>query len=180
MSNQATTLDKAVSAFVLSLVEDYTADQINEAFSKIGYVRGRMAQPAVSEEEEPSNPPPLPEPFTVASTMKCTACGAPYEPARALAPMAAAAGLGWRVPAHACKCGNTQFGGTVSYDSPSPAQFTGQQMNDRWADGWKTGYNYGAWAGRTQFVAHKTPNVSNNGVCDSQVSHNGDHGMQHE
>ena len=58
MSNQATTLDKAVSAFVLSLVEDYTADQINEAFSKIGYVRGRMAQPAVSEEAEPAKRDP--------------------------------------------------------------------------------------------------------------------------
>jgi len=68
--------------------------------------------------------PPKPEPFTVASTMKCTACGADYEPARALAPNAAAANFAWRVPPHACKCGCTQFGGTVSYDSPSPAKYT--------------------------------------------------------
>jgi hypothetical protein len=74
--------------------------------------------------------PKVPEPWTAASTLKCTACGAPYESVRALAPMAGAACLGGYVPAHACKCGNTQFDGTVSYDSPSPAQFTAAHMRD--------------------------------------------------
>ena len=74
--------------------------------------------------------PPLPKPYSVASTIKCTVCGAPYEPARALAPMAGAAQ--WRpsvVPPYACKCGNMTFGGTVSSECLSPAQFTADQMN---------------------------------------------------
>jgi hypothetical protein len=79
--------------------------------------------------------PELPEPYTVASTIKCTACGAPYKPTiyRHLLP------LGHMTPPHTCKCGSNQFGGTVGYSSPSPAQFTADQMNTRWLDGYAAG-----------------------------------------
>jgi hypothetical protein len=76
----------------------------------------------------PINLPALPEPYTVASTIKCTACGAPYSPPLTLAGEAAQWALG-RIPPHSCRCGNTQFGGTVSSESLSPAQFTADQMN---------------------------------------------------
>ena len=74
--------------------------------------------------------PPLPEPWKASSTLKCTACGAPYEPARARVPVAAGNPFARAMSSGACKCGNAQFGGTFGYDSPSPAQFTAGQMRD--------------------------------------------------
>ncbi len=72
--------------------------------------------------------PPLPKPYTVASMLKCVVCQAPYEPARAIAPHAAA-GLGiTAMTSSRCKCGSNAFQGTVGYDSPSPAQFTADQL----------------------------------------------------
>lgn len=73
------------------------------------------------------NLPPLPSPYVVGSTIKCTACGAPYSPPLTLAGGAAQWAPG-RIPPHACRCGNTQFGGTVSSEALSPAQFTADQM----------------------------------------------------
>ena len=167
MSNQAELREKIAKAIRKAEGQGCAAwkstDAMREALSAIDALLA-LVQPAVSEEAPPSNPPPLPEPFKVASTMKCTACGAPYEPARALAPMAAGGmfSLSMCARSTACKCGSNSFSGTVGYDSPSPAQFTGQQMNDRWADGWKAGYKHGAWAAR------------------AQSSSKGDEGMQHE
>lgn len=73
--------------------------------------------------------PPLPEPYTVVSTIKCTACGAPYTPSRPSAMNAAGAAWMSQLPPHACGCGNTQFSGTVSSENVSPAQFTASQMH---------------------------------------------------
>lgn len=71
---------------------------------------------------------PLPEPFTVASTIKCVGCGAPYEPMRNPAPNAAPTAFPWQPPSNACKCGSTAWEGTMGYDSPSPAVYTADQL----------------------------------------------------
>lgn len=70
----------------------------------------------------------MPEPYTVASTLKCSVCGAAYVPTRYAAPMAAHGVAMATVPPYACKCGSTQFFGTVGYDSPSPAIYTADQL----------------------------------------------------
>jgi hypothetical protein len=82
--------------------------------------------------------PKLPEPYSVKSTIKCTACGAPYAPPMTLAG-GAAQWPGGLLPPHACRCGNTQFGGTVSSESLSPAQFTADQMNANYLAGYEAG-----------------------------------------
>jgi hypothetical protein len=82
--------------------------------------------------------PPLPEPWTAASTLKCTACGAAYEPSRALAPIAANSLFG-AMSSGACKCGSQQFSGTFGYDSPSPAKYTADQMNAHYLAGYEAG-----------------------------------------
>lgn len=110
-------------------------------------------------EPQPSNPPPLPAPFTAVSTIKCTACGAPYQPAVNPAPHAAAI-LGSRMTGGICKCGNAQWGGTISSENVSPAQFTADQMNDRWADGWKAGAKHGMWASEPLAAAASDPAYS--------------------
>jgi len=79
--------------------------------------------------QRPITLPERPDPYTVASTMKCVACGAPYEAARALAPNAARGPFAPAMSSHACKCGSNTFGGSVGYDSPSPAQFTAAQLD---------------------------------------------------
>jgi hypothetical protein len=84
-------------------------------------------QPHPEPSEEASSLPPLPAPYAVGSTIRCTACGAPYLPPMTLAG-GAAQWPGGLLPPHACRCGNTQFGGTVGYDSLSPAQYTADQM----------------------------------------------------
>jgi hypothetical protein len=83
--------------------------------------------------------PPLPKPWTAASTLKCVSCGAPYEPARALAPHAAIGLFGGAMSSSTCKCGSSTFGGSFGYDSPSPAQFTADQMNERYLAGYEAG-----------------------------------------
>lgn len=82
-----------------------------------------LAPPAPAREAK-GELPELPEPWTVASTIKCTACGAPYVPQRFVgsplgSPLA---------QAHKCKCGSTSFAGSIGYDSPSPAIYTADQM----------------------------------------------------
>lgn len=67
--------------------------------------------------------PKFPKQWTAASTLKCTSCGADYEPTRLLAPHAAA-GLSSSYTNHGCKCGNSTFQGTFGYDSPSPVKYT--------------------------------------------------------
>ena len=70
--------------------------------------------------------PPLPKPYNVASTIRCTACERPYQPARPAAVGAAP----WfaSAPKFACECGSTEFKGTIGYDSPSPVKYTADQM----------------------------------------------------
>lgn len=83
--------------------------------------------------------PPLPKPWTAASTLKCVSCGAPYEPARALAPHASIGLFGGAMSSSTCKCGSSTFGGSFGYDSPSPAQFTADQMNEHYLAGYEAG-----------------------------------------
>jgi hypothetical protein len=70
---------------------------------------------------------PLPAPWTVASTIKCTACGRPYEPARYAAFAAFVRPTFGGTPKYTCECGNASFAGTLG-EGPSPAQFTADQM----------------------------------------------------
>lgn len=66
--------------------------------------------------------PPLPEPYSVASTIKCVACGEPYRPSIPVArPMFSG------ITTNACKCGGTTFGGTF-VEGPSPAVYTADQL----------------------------------------------------
>lgn len=68
----------------------------------------------------------MPVPWSVASAIKCTACGAPYVPNL----MPSALPIGLHVPRPTCTCGNSSFAGTLNYDSPSPAVYTAGQMRE--------------------------------------------------
>lgn len=70
--------------------------------------------------------PPLPEPWSAASTIKCAACGKAYIP-KPLGAMAAGAFM-QPIHQHACVCGGTSFKAAIGYDSPSPAAYTADQM----------------------------------------------------
>ncbi len=71
------------------------------------------------------NLPPLPEPWSAASTIKCTACGRPYKPA---IPAGIAAPLRWgAAPSPACECGNNEWRGTLG-EGQVPTQYTADQM----------------------------------------------------
>lgn len=79
--------------------------------------------------DTPTDPralPVLPEPWTAASTIKCTACGRAYKPR--IAPQTAEpASFWWGAPPHLCECGNSSFKGTLG-EGPSPAIYTADQM----------------------------------------------------
>lgn len=74
-----------------------------------------------------SDYPPLPEPWSANSTIKCAACGKAYVP-KAIGTVAVGSMFLQPVQQHACTCGGTSFKATIGYDSPSPAKYTDAQM----------------------------------------------------
>lgn len=71
--------------------------------------------------------PPLPEPFKIASTIKCASCGSPYEPVKRSMAVGGMFGIGMAPNSHACKCGCTTIMGTLG-EGEMPIKYTADQM----------------------------------------------------
>ncbi len=75
-----------------------------------------------------ANLPPLPEPYSASSAIKCATCGASYKPGYSLMPQGN--GFPSLIRQTACQgCGGTSFTASIGYDSPSPAKYTAGQMH---------------------------------------------------
>ena len=74
-----------------------------------------------------ANLPPLPEPDSASSAIKCATCGASYKPGYSLMPQGN--GFSSLIRQTACQgCGGTSFTASIGYDSSSPAKYTAGQM----------------------------------------------------
>lgn len=72
----------------------------------------------MTDNTKPEDFPPLPQPWSAASTIKCVNCGAPWQPSLTMA--------GGGAPL-VCACGSTSFSGTLDWPEP-PTKYTAADM----------------------------------------------------